>query len=57
VMEGNLVRPAGSKPCESGADGEGSPEELAEGHADGQNQPPAGLVKRVEQKVKGIFTK
>jgi len=56
-MEGNLVRPAGSKPCESGADGEGSPEELAEGHADGQNQPPAGLVKRVEQKVKGIFTK
>ncbi len=57
VMQGNLVRPAGEKPCESGAEGEASPEQLAEGQTGGQNPAPAGFVKRVEQKVKGIFTK
>jgi SH3-like domain-containing protein len=57
VMQGNLVRPAGEKPCESRAEGEASPEQLAEGQTGGQNSAPAGFVKRVEQKVKGIFTK
>lgn len=56
VMQGNLVRLAGEKPCEGGTEGEGSPQELAEGHAGGQSAP-AGFVKRVEQKVKGIFEK
>lgn len=61
VMQGNLVRPAGEKPCENVADKDVSPEQLAEAVETQANAPQArgrsGFIARIEDKVKGLLTK
>jgi hypothetical protein len=59
VMQGNLVRPAGEKPCENAVDADVSREELAQAQeGTGSPKSPAkGLAKRLEQKVRNLFSK
>jgi hypothetical protein len=60
VMQGNLVRPAGEKPCENVADADISQEELtqaAPGTSGSPSAAPKGLGKRLEQKVRNLFSK
>jgi hypothetical protein len=60
VMEGNLVRPAGEKPCENVANADVSPEELAQTAQETSGSSKAasqGLAKRLEQTVRGFFTR
>jgi hypothetical protein len=58
VMMGNLVRPAGERPCPKTADDEVEPQNLVIAGAlnEGSDQPK-GLIGRVKQKVKGLLAK
>ena len=60
VMQGNLVRAAGSKSCDDIAVKDVAPEQLAEAVENQSAPPPAaqtGWIERIESKVRGLLNK
>ena len=60
VMQGNLVRPSGAAACEKLAEVQAEPEEIAvtsNSQAPAQQAAKAGVMQRIETKVKTLFGK